>query len=359
MKQELPDPFDSTASEPHRPKWGECLGLWSKIAALLYLALAILVSLPQLIPAISGEASPVESGEAFGSLTGAVVVTFLIACLFSWIAYMMSRRGRFATSATFIIILGFFALGQLGSLAERGSNRESMRDFGQIAERQREANIELLQRSLRGEDISEASDQLKHYVGELDRISGDLRGDEAAMMRAAATVLRTLEGPNQDYHEVFNAFDAAGGVDAATLRDRESCQSRLVLIDEFERANEALATAIDQLEPKMRAELKREGITGAAARQFMTGWSRSSNVSTLRDIRATDRQLAQAFRGMVQHLHDHMYQWTIDEQGELVFRDDAAAEAYDVFWNEMNDTADEQERLQQKLIRLMQTTGRP
>ncbi|MEM9420270.1 MAG: hypothetical protein AAGA25_14620, partial [Planctomycetota bacterium] len=271
MNPTLPDPIDLDTDDPPRLRWSECLGKWSKLTAAVYVLLALLAHMPALVQFFEDPLEPSQSGEFLGAVMG----TFLLACLLSWVAYLISRRGSLAASGTFITVLVFLSLGQLGTLAERGGNHEVMQDFDRVVDRQRAANIDLLERSIRGEEVADPIQQLDQYAGELDRISTDLRGDDAGLMRAAATVVRSLEAPSARYHAAYDAFEAAGGIDASTLRDRESCVARLALIDDFARANDDLDAAVEKLESTMRAELNGQGITGARANQFMNGWKRS------------------------------------------------------------------------------------
>ncbi len=269
----------------------------------------------------------------------------------AWLMWKITRGRRSLATATCIVMLSLINFAYLNSLnvADRQANDKALEKFDSVVSDHSEQQADIIDRALSGEDVmSEAVDLFGQNISDFEAIGRESTGQQAQVFAAATKVMRRLEEPLKAYLASSKRFNDAGGINAATMLDRETIPDRLQMIDEFAEANERLATTYASLHPEMRRELELLNFNEEFVDEFLKGWWETARPDIVSKLRQTDRDLIVNFRGLINTLDAAHGQWSISAEG-LVFNSDAIRDQYNSYFKQMYDAAARQNSLQQQL----------
>ncbi len=269
----------------------------------------------------------------------------------AWLVWRMTGRRRFSATATCIILLFLINLGYVNSLdlGDRQANDEALDTFNRAMDVQSDQQADLLDRANAGEDVSaEGIEKFDQDMRIIEQLSDDSSGQQAHIFAIVAKVMRRLQDPAMAYNDTLNRFAEAGGIEAATMLDRAEISRRLRLVEEFAAANDQFAVIYASLEADLRAQLLAENIDEDRAEFFIDNWRRGARPDLIAQLRQTDRDLAESFRGIVNTLDAAFGRWSIDSD-LVIFDDDTVLDQYNVHFNRMNEAVIRQETINRQI----------
>jgi len=185
------------------------------------------------------------------------------------------------------------------------------------------------------------TERIDEVVEKFENASSELPAELRAQMADQAAALREIKAVALPYEQAYNRFIGLGGLDPVTMSGGSDIQARIdllrVMYDENEKIDEAFPAIFAKLEPdpeKARAQL-----------------------DLVRRIRQTDREMLPHMIDALEILKKH---WSVSELGaDGIFYfgaevPDEDIEAYNRHIELMNAAADEQGRLQQLHMQMMQ-----
>lgn len=237
------------------------------------------------------------------------------------------------------------------------------------AERQREATAELrkstqeLQQSLReGYDPEQGvtnfdSSKMGKLSEQLKDASKTMSGDDAIIMEAMANHVGRIQKGVKNYEPALTAFTEAQVLNAETLKEKSQIEERRKIVQVFLARNAELRQLIADSEKNIRAELTKVKMPEKKINAVMLSFNSKAaprNALTIK-IRDCDQRLGDAALGALGLFETNWGKWKRDDAaGEIRFEETSVADQFNEYIDEINSVADEQVKLQGKLVNMPQ-----
>ncbi len=246
-----------------------------------------------------------------------------------------------------MLALGLFAMGLAMNLAgNRSQVNQGLAELDRQVERLHELNREQIES---GEMRPEAVERIQDMAKVMEETASKGTQREAASMQAMASVLRDAAAHMQTYQSAFDAFNAAGGIDAATLKTLEQIDERLKLLAALDEANEKLDVFHDEAPAELRKKMIDAKVSSDEVIKVHGGFMKTYPLELLKGIRQTDRTICAEAKTMLTTLHDQWGRWRVEGE-ELLIDDDAAMTTYNRAFESLMAAADKQHQLQQEVL---------
>jgi hypothetical protein len=288
-----------------------------------------------------------DSGHFVAEVVGGLFVAAVPAIIAGWI----SRGNRWAINITLAAtIVSLMTLGAVSALLVNARNDAVLAKYDVATEHRMAKSHELLERHLAGEDTSvEQVNVLGDFLSSSKQAAKYLGGRDQKIMMAMTEVTSDIQHPLADYSAAFEAFNEAGGIDSEGIESRAQIATRLALLDAFSTANERFDAAYANMEPQLAARLNSIDLTPKDVSKIVDQWKQGSQPDLIRQIRATARALVVSYRGLLQALDSFWGQWQVDGEDTLFHTDEGFAQ-YNKYFEQMQNTIDQQTQLQQELL---------
>jgi hypothetical protein len=199
------------------------------------------------------------------------------------------------------------------------------------------------------------SSQLDRMQRELQNASQKLSGDDAVIMRVMGNHMARMQQALRKYEAALTTLTETEVLDAGNLTDKAQIVSRRKIVRNFLSANADFKQVIASSEKNIREELAQAKIATAKLEAAMQGFNSKAaprTALTLR-IRDCDQRIGDTVLGALEVFEAQWGQWQYDPAGEQIeFTDEKAAEAYQGFIDALNEAAEEQVKLQGRLVNL-------
>jgi hypothetical protein len=227
-------------------------------------------------------------------------------------------------------------------------NRRAIKEFNATAE---EINATLRAKAEGGDTVQGAAENARKIQDAMGRTAAKLSGDDAKALRAGERLLGAMRARMANYEAAYAAFMKEGAAEPKSLTSAEAIDTRIALLKAFELANEEFREYLKDVGAKYRVELNKEGYPAAKMDETIQGFQEGGNFDTLLTIRATDSELCAVLAKYFQLLRTEWGKWKANEGGAVVFQDDASAETFNGYGKQLQDVADRQATLQEKVLR--------
>jgi hypothetical protein len=226
----------------------------------------------------------------------------------------------------------------------------------QAAAREAKSEMQKAVQQNRPITAEQAQSSVQKIASALDAVSESSLGPNAALAHASRAYLLKVQPLAQAYSLAMQAVAQHPLLDMSDVTQREQLEAKKQLVRNFLAANDNLeAFATNRLELYRRELLK----ASVPAESIETALNAYEKVSPEKDeltrrIRADDRYLGESLLGMLDLLEVHLGEWKYDVGQKMVrFDDDAIFDKYIALRDQMDLAAQEQKRLQAKLMQLV------
>jgi hypothetical protein len=202
----------------------------------------------------------------------------------------------------------------------------------------------------RGEKL-DVSAESNAAISSIDAAASGATGAEAAVMKASAELLRSLQDASRRHDEAVQAFVDAGALDVSTMTPASLADRRAKLATVCSVNAELRHVLVGVPDDYVRRALA-AGASQEIAEAARKGFLRTFPQAELLRMRALDAQFCEAAGTQLALLADRRGHWSTDAQGQLAF-DETVSEADLTRFNEAGQAvqrvATQQEELQKKL----------
>lgn len=262
-----------------------------------------------------------------------------------------------------VVMVGMLALGALGFFGfqrvrdRRAAVREATSQLEKAAAEERAKMADLI----RSGDVKGGDAALGRIKDELEKTSHRLGSADAAAARAMAGFMGKMQQQVRDYQAAAERFTKAQ-VFTPTYRDRATLESQREIVREFLKQNEKLADTVRRSDELLRAEMDAAMVPAKTRDSAVAGFNKSQAVirPLQARIRSCDRELGDAALIVIDLFERHWGKWHREPvMGRMVFDDQTALVGYNALLERMQAAANEQEKAQEELVKVMGAAKRP
>lgn len=200
--------------------------------------------------------------------------------------------------------------------------------------------------------IAPSGARARAYLQVLDDAVVDLADRDQKALRAVREAVAPLVQTAERHAQALQAFEAAGGLEFATLATPADCQHRLRLIDELADANDALTRIAAAYADEVGKRLGESGASADEIAKVLAAGRVREKFERVVAVRELDRRLIRTWAQIFRLLEDQWGEWVCEpDSGSLIFAEDAPREAFGQLLHEMQELAVEQRRLQREFLR--------
>ncbi|MGE3107619.1 MAG: hypothetical protein AB7G11_17825 [Phycisphaerales bacterium] len=186
-------------------------------------------------------------------------------------------------------------------------------------------NGEMRRQLSAGDAASISPADIDHTAQAMNKAADKLQGDDAAVLRASATLMADLAERNRAFDELSDQLEALGGLDPSTMASRDDILQRIALIDQFLTLNRRFEAELKLTPRRFRESLVKQGLNqrqlARAENEFAAGFKLPMQVQ-FRQLQARFGSAARAYLGI---LADQWGRWTYSNAtGQVVFEDSDA-----------------------------------
>lgn len=277
----------------------------------------------------------------------------------AWVVWQMTRGRRSSATATCIIMLALINLGYVSNLDLRSkqASQEVFDEFNRESAAVNSQNIDLLERSIQGEDVSEEQARLfSERLASAEKAARRASGTDGQLLQIATELMRAIQSDVTRYNQAVENLTIAGGIDPDGLDDSEAKADRLVLLDEFNAANDARDSSYARLADTLADRLRDLDANENQVRFLVEKWKQGARPDLAAKMREADRQLIKHYRAVISLLGDHSDSWKIDTaSGNLVIHSDPVLTAYMDLLEAIQAVAEEQQSVQAEILEVQRS----
>lgn len=293
------------------------------------------------------------SAYAVGRETGAVVGTLLFATLLALLAWAVSRKSTLVMNIAFTCVVGMAVLGRGAMLARTlsGSPRDT-KMLDAMIQQGNSMRSENLERYRRGE-IADAGEVSQQAAKMLKDAASKIEDDEGkAVLSVFADMTVELGAAAKPYSDALKVFADAGGLDTATLVERQTIDDRIAMVEEMGRANESFEQAVRSLIEGARRRFAAAALSPHNQGKAEAGWVKSMRMQ-LR-LRANQREVVDEMKATLVLLRDNFDSWGFEPgDPQVKFADDAVLTKYNAHVERIQQLGRDEEALMQELAKPM------
>lgn len=243
-------------------------------------------------------------------------------------------------------VMAFLVMGAI-SLLEKIKQREETK----IATKALNQEVDAARESaLQSEDgVTGSSERMNKIEQAISTLGNTMEGSDKKAMQAMQTIITDMRPPMQSYEAAFGKLKAVEFHSPEGLTGKPEIAARRALVEEFRVANEALAAYQANMALEARKRLTASGLSEKYINATIKGFTASSHLPQLVEIRAQDRQLCQLMFATLDLFEKHLGKWSYSEEG-LLFEEDAPLAQYQKIQEQIVRVSDEQTRLQQQIL---------
>jgi len=202
---------------------------------------------------------------------------------------------------------------------------------------------------------NDPEDRIDRFRAAVDSAARTAEGDESRLLRAASAFFAKLQAATLQYRAVAEDTGLASIGDLSTLEEKSQIEERRAGVRRFMAANQDLKLVTLRQEQLLQAELLACDVSSRSAAKLLDSFSRGQ--ARLRpkmvEIRECDDRIGQSLLKILDLAETHWGNWYYDQQEErIVFKNEAATEAFDQAADAITRANGDQIRLQGELINL-------
>jgi len=352
------DPFAAAREDESDPEFYYKAGKWCFWLPIISGIICKLSS--QAIQGLPGHSAALSALVALGFsgvlLLGSVVLGIIALC-------GISKHGteRILVRSVVGLLISFLLLFVMGSGFISGFRRARTDHQLSLALRQSTDDMEssLKQDVEKGHGVSvtrtEAS--FEKFKTAMDAASQKASGDNALFAKASSAYLQQMQPLMKDYSSALTSLQKPSILDMSGVERREQLAAKKDLVQKFSVSNEKLAAFVKTKGELYRQELQKSGLPAegieAALKEYNKIVSPQESELALQ-IREDDRQMGAALIGMLGILDTNWGHWKYDTaRKKVAFEQDAALDQYLSYRDKLDAAAQEQRKLQGKLVSLV------
>lgn len=217
-------------------------------------------------------------------------------------------------------------------------------------EKQRRELLDAAKNSVETGSPDGAADRLSKFGDSIGNAAESLNGIEKQGLRVAQRILQSMAPAVSAYEVAFRELQTANVLGVDTIDSKDAIASRVVVIKKFDEANENLVQLVKNLEPRIRAELEKEGFPKTNRDEFVNGFLKSANVDLTLTVRQCDTDLAAAMQKIMALLDREWGAWKA-ENGAINFNRVPATEEYNGLISKIDELGERQATAQQELLK--------
>lgn len=262
-----------------------------------------------------------------------------------------------------IVLAVFLALGSMAILGgigyfsfKRHYNEQKAREVEKDFERAEAEGRKRLAEQLEKGDFSVDSSNGDHVKERFDKLASLKTGDEAASYRALSAVMGKIQQHNTDYDAALEKLEAEKVFDYP-FEDQATLKKHREMVRAFQEIVGRWTQAVENAEELIRADLQAAKMPERRVDEVIKGFQTGQDKRVLQiKLLQLDKEVCTAVLARIDLLEAQWGKWKRDEEGALVFDEDAAADRFNELGGKIDEIAEEQTETQKELARkLIQT----
>ena len=249
------------------------------------------------------------------------------------------------------LLISGFVRGSAHSLTEAAARRSI-----QAAAREAKSEIQRAAQENRPLTAQQAQASVQKITSALDAVSDNNSGPNAALARASKAYLLKIQPLAQAYSLAMQAIAQHPLLDMSDVTGREQLEARKILVQNFLLANDHLEAFTTNRLELYRQELLKALVPAESIDKALNAYEKVSpeKDELTRRLRTDDRYVGECLLAMLDLLELNLGRWKYDlEQRKVCFDDNATLDKYIVLREHMDSAAQEQKRLQARLMQLV------
>lgn len=292
--------------------------------------------------------SPPTWGRESAKLSGLL----LFPVIFSWVAWRVGGRSKFARVAVFYIVFGMLAIDRLAFMAGSMRNQQTAEDLqNEVKRYQAELKEEFEQQG----SLTMNTQRTARLIDAIERSGDQMPDNERGVVDAATRYLRKIQAGEQQYQTSLDKLPVDNIMQPKTLTNLAQLPVYQAGVSNFMQANEELKVMIANSSELFEQELIRAGLSENMRASALAGFQKSArerNVIVVQ-IREQDARLGTNLLGLLDLYRSEWGKWEWNEQEEgTTFQEAAATEKFQHIMLDIQELAAEQEEAQGKLVQL-------
>lgn len=171
-------------------------------------------------------------------------------------------------------------------------------------------------------DIDRAADVL---AGAADK----LEGGDAAVLRAAASLMSSFADRNQAFDSLSAELEEMGGLDPSTMKSRDDIEKRLSLISQFLTLNHEFEGELKSAPRRFRDSLVKEGLGHKELARAENDFAASFKLPMQLQFRRLQAQFGESAKEYLGLLSSQWGHWTFStDNGQVVFQNQTVIERF-------------------------------
>lgn len=223
----------------------------------------------------------------------------------------------------------FFSKTAVKSPDRRRAVAQEMREFREAA---------------KSEEGAGSTERITKTRDELVKSAADLQGMERQVAEAIAAMLDELAPKLEAYEKTSQALSEAGYA-TPPFSGLEEVAAREALIENFKSANSDLSVSFDDVGGKLKLRFDQEKIPNSIAENELRSFLSNLNVAEKRKLRELDAVMAGLMLKQLALYRKQWGQWTLQEDGSVMFQDPSAMEEFDALQSTFQSARAEQAKL--------------